>query len=199
MTTADKINAVLVFITAVYAWLTYKILKANQRTVAAMQEQTESMSRPYITATITLEPDSPVFYLRIQNTGKTSATDLSLSISRDFYKFGEVTDDHNLARLSLFNRAIDSFPPGSEVVVSLAQGFVVFGFPEDNPTCPHSFTISASYSFGLKRVTEHINIDLRPYLHTDVPQDALIRKMKDLTTALGKIEKAIVAGASNRT
>jgi len=38
----------LVIITAFYAWVTFRIMKANERTVAAMHSQIESATRPYV-------------------------------------------------------------------------------------------------------------------------------------------------------
>ena len=72
----ELLTGLLVAITAFYAWVTYRMLQANERVVESMREQSESIYRPYISVTPILEPDNPVFYLRIANLGKTSATDV---------------------------------------------------------------------------------------------------------------------------
>ncbi len=64
------LTGLLVLITGFYAWATYRILKANELVVEAMREQSEATYRPYVTAGVYLEPDNPIFYLRIANTGK---------------------------------------------------------------------------------------------------------------------------------
>ncbi len=60
-----------------------------------------------------LEPDNPIFYLRISNVGKTAANDLKLSLDKPFYPFGEKKEDNNLAECFAFKNVITSFPPGS--------------------------------------------------------------------------------------
>jgi len=187
----ELLTALLVVITTFYAWATYRILKANERVVEAMREQSEATFRPYVTVTPFLEPDNPIFYLRIANLGKTAATDLHLSIDRSFFKFGERSEHNDLASLSAFNNPINSLPPGSEIIFGLAQGFVVFAEGSDPTTCPMTFTITAKYKFGAKQVEELHVVDLRLYLHADVPQDPVIRKLRAINDSLGKLTGAV--------
>jgi len=187
----EFLTALLVVITGFYAWVTYRILKANELVVGAMREQSEATYRPYVTITLFLEPDNPIFYLRIANRGKTSATDLRLAIDRSFFKFGERSERNDLASFAAFNQPIDSLPPESEIVFGLAQGFVVFAEGADPTTCPSTFTVTAGYKFGAKQVEERHVIDLKPYLHADVPQDSLIRKLKAINDSLGKLTEAV--------
>ena len=44
----EVLTSLLVIITAFYAWVTFRIMKANERTVAAMHSQIESATRPYV-------------------------------------------------------------------------------------------------------------------------------------------------------
>lgn len=187
----EFLTSLLVAITAFYAWATYRILKANERVVEAMREQSEAVYRPYVTVTLRLEPDNPIFYLRIANLGKTPATDLRLSIDRSFFKFGERSEGKDLSSFTAFNQPIDSLPPESEIVFGLAQGFVVFADGADPTTCPTTFTVTATYKFGAKQVEERHVIDLRPYLGADVPQDPIIRKLKAINDTLGKLTGAV--------
>lgn len=46
--TMEILTAILVFITGIYAYLTYQMSKISERSVQIMNEQTEAMSRPYI-------------------------------------------------------------------------------------------------------------------------------------------------------
>lgn len=183
----EFLTALLVIITAFYAWVTYRMLKANECVVDAMRAQSEAAYRPYVSVTPFLEPDNPIFYLRITNLGKTAAMDLRLTIDRPFFKYGERSAHSDLASFSAFNQAIDSLPPDSEIVFGLAQSFVVFA-PDADPTiCPATFTVTASYKFGEKSVDERHIIDLRPYLNADVPQDPFIRKLKAIDDSIGKL------------
>lgn len=187
----EILTALLVLITGFYAWVTYRILKANELVVDAMREQSEATYRPYVTVTLFLEPDNPIFYLRITNRGKTSATDLRLAIDRSFFKFGERSERNDLASFAAFNQPIDSLAPESEIVFGLAQGFVVFAEGADQTTCPNTFAVTAGYKFGAKQVEERHVIDLKPYLHADVPQNSVIRKLKAINESLGKLTEAV--------
>ncbi len=50
-----------------------------------------------------------------------------------------------------------------------------------------TFTSTAVYGFADKEVREVNQIDLRPYLGADVPQDPYVRKLKDISEALKTI------------
>ncbi|WP_211003907.1 hypothetical protein [Rhodanobacter sp. B2A1Ga4] len=184
----EVLTGLLVLITGFYAWVTFKMLRANERVVAAMSEQTEAAYRPYVTVTPFLEPDNPIFYLRIANVGKTAALDLRLTLDKSFFKFGQPAKD--IAKFSVFTNQIDAFPAGSEIVFALAQSFVVFVNDGNNPQCPTTFSVGAQYRHGAKAVDETHLIDLRPYLNADVPQDPYVRKLKDINETLAKIAAA---------
>ena len=76
----DYLTGVLVLITGFYASATFRILRANENVVEVMHEQAEAVTRPYVSVAPVLEPDNPIFYLRISNTGKTAANKLKLTI-----------------------------------------------------------------------------------------------------------------------
>ena len=69
----EALTALLVAITGFYAFVTFQMLKVNQAAVAAVREQIESSLRPYLTVAVMIE-QFPIFHLRIDNEGKTSAT-----------------------------------------------------------------------------------------------------------------------------
>ena len=123
---------------------TYRILRANEKIVEAMHEQAVAVGRPYVIVGPVLEVDNPIFYLRVSNTGNTAAQNLRLTIDKPFFKFGEKGERNNLATFSLFNQPIESFPPGSEITFSLAQGFKVFAGDTKNRDMPHTFSITAN-------------------------------------------------------
>lgn len=186
----EWLTGILVVVTAFYAWVTFKILAANEKVVDVMRDQAWSISRPYVVIAPILELDNPIFYLRISNTGKSAAINLRLGIDKSFQMFGEMSEDRNLATLKAFNQPIGSFPPGAEITFSLAQGFVIFAGNEENPGLPHTFSVTAKYQFEGKEITEINNIDLRPYLGSGVPQDAYIRKLKSIDESLQSIAKS---------
>jgi hypothetical protein len=112
-----------------------------------------------------------------------------LTLDKSFFKFGQPTRD--IAGFSVFNNQIDAFPAGSEIVFALAQSFVVFANGGENPQCPTTFSVGARYRYGGKTVEEMHLMDLRPYLHADIPQDPYIRKLKDVNETLTKIAAAV--------
>jgi len=183
----DYLTGILVLITGFYAWATFRILRANEKVVEVMHEQAEAVTRPYISVAPILEPDNPIFYLRISNSGKTAANKLKLTIDKSFYKFGEKSGERDLATFAAFNQVIESFPPGAEITFSLAQSFVLFAEDADKEILPQSFTITAEYSYGEKTVKEDNIIDLKAYLGADIPQDPYIRKLKDISKAIDKV------------
>ena len=187
----DYLTGVLVLITGFYAWATFRILRANEKVVEVMHEQAEAVTRPYISVAPILEPDNPIFYLRISNSGKTAANKLKLTIDKSFHKFGERSGERDLATFAAFNQVIESFPPGAEITFSLAQSFVLFAEDADKEILPHSFTITAEYSYGEKTVKEDNIIDLKAYLGADIPQDPYIRKLKDISKAIDKVAKNV--------
>ena len=75
------LTTVLVSITGYYARVTHKMLKF-------MQRQSEAITRPYLTINVFSEPHGVLYYLRIANTGRTGASNVRLTLDRDFYQLG---------------------------------------------------------------------------------------------------------------
>jgi hypothetical protein len=67
----EFLTFLLVVITAVYAYLTSRILEANRRSVTAMQEQMRSATRPHVH--LDLVPESRLIEASLRNTGVTAA------------------------------------------------------------------------------------------------------------------------------
>jgi hypothetical protein len=184
----EVLTGVLVFVTGFYAWVTYKILEANRRSVAAMHEQAEAATRPYVTVNVFSVPNSVVFYLRIANTGKTGASNVRLTLDKDFFQYGNKSRP-SLKEATVFRQPIEQLPPGPEMVFGLAQGFVVLGDQADVSATPPVFSITATYSYSDKTVSETTTIDLRPYRESMDPPSAVADELKKIREALEKIGK----------
>lgn len=182
----EYLTAILVFITAIYAWLTHEMVKTSKASVDAIREQSDAISRPYIVIEPYIRPNTPFLYLRIVNVGKTAAKNLSLNIDKDFFPFGE---RENLKNLPAFNSQIDSFAPNSELLFGLGQGWVVFGKNSDQTKTPNQFKITAKFEYSGKTVTEEYYVDLRPYEGTEGAKDPLVEELE-------KIRKEIVKSNS---
>ena len=83
----EILTAILVVVTGVYAYLTYKMSNMSERSVQMMKEQTEAMSRPYLIVQPIVRPHTPFLYLKIYNSGKTPALNVKLELDMDFYQF----------------------------------------------------------------------------------------------------------------
>jgi hypothetical protein len=175
----EVLDGLLVVITAFYALMTYK-------TVKAMQQQTEAISRPYITINAFSEPNGFILYLRIANTGRTGASKVRLSLDRDFYQFGK-RDRPSLREATIFQQPIDQLPPGAEMIFGLAEHFVVLGSDADSLVTPPVFSINATYSYGKNNVSETTTIDLRPYKGSMSPPSAIADELKRIRNQLERI------------
>ena len=108
----DILTALLVVITGFYAWVTFRILRANEAVVQAMRDQLEAQSRPYVYPSLFVVPGTNIFGLRVKNTGKTAANNLRLSIDKDFFLLAKKEDAQNLRKMNAFSKPIASSPLG---------------------------------------------------------------------------------------
>jgi hypothetical protein len=181
MTVIDYLTAILVFVTTIYSYLTYKMAKASESSVQAMREQSEAMLRPYVTIAPFVRPNTTVLYLRIENTGRTAAENLQLSIDKDFFQFGEAgSHEKNIRTKAAFSEQIKSLPPGGKLIFALAQGFIIFGAGTNSNCVPQQFTITAKYLFGGKEFNEINHIDLRPYIGSEGEHDPVVEELEKL-------------------
>jgi hypothetical protein len=183
----DYLTAILVLVTAIYSYLTYKMANASEASVQAMREQSEAMLRPYITISAFVRPHTPFLYLRIENTGKTAAENLQLSMNKDFFQFGEANrPDRNLRTMKAFVEPIRSLPPGGKLIFVLGQGFVIFAEDADQAAVPRQFTVRAVYHFGAKKIDEVNHIDLMPYIGSEGERDPVVDELEKLRKLIEK-------------
>ncbi len=183
----DYLTAILAFITGIYAWSTNRMARAADASLQAVVAQSEAMLRPYVTISPWIRPKALFFYLRISNSGRTAATNLRLTIDRDFFQWGHADrPDHNLRTKSVFSQAIDSLSPGAELLFGLGQGPVLFGPGARPEVTPVQFSVTAAYEFFGKAVVEVSRIDLRPFLGSDGEPDPLIEELERIRSAIEK-------------
>ncbi len=192
MSSTDWLTLALVAITGWYAWITGRILKANESMVQAVRDQQYAATRPYVQLTITVRVGTTLVYLQVENVGKTAAADLTLSMDRDFYQLGEKTERANLRNAAAFSQPIRSLAPGARLRFLLGTGSSIFG--GDDTRCPQRFDVVAMYSTGSERVVETSAIDLKPYLHTEAESDPIaeeLAKLRDKFSELTRIRECI--------
>lgn len=183
MNTLELLTTLLVLITGVYAYLTYRLAKASESTVTEMREQSEATSRPYVVFSMPKIANNPFTFLQVENTGKTPAMNLKLSLGPEFDKISNLPSMQRLKGSHLFTRTSDSFPPNSPVLFHLGIGSTLGGenekkYPQDK------FSITAEYSFGAHTVKETTWIDVNQFhdsmLFTDPIVDALKKIEEEL-------------------
>lgn len=157
----EFLTAALVVITTVYACLTHRISKANQQVVQVMREQSDALTRPYVTVAAVTEPGSPNLYLRISNTGKTAAEKLRLKLDRNFYMWADKTQD--LAMQHIFRHEAASFAPGAVLTFGLIESFNLFAEDSDHKVTPLVFKVQATYRYLGNSVEEETIIDLQQF------------------------------------
>ena len=185
----EILTATLVLVTASYAISTFRLVKANEEMAEQMKAQMEELNRPLVTATILTEPDNPILYLLIANRGRSAARNLRLRLNKSFQQFGRTGESENISKFPAFTGEIESFPPGSELIFCLAQGFLIFAEESEQEDLPWQFSVTTHYTFGHKEFSEEHCIDLSGYRSSVLPQDPVVRKLKDIAQQLEKIVK----------
>lgn len=192
MTTGEIItisgNLLLVVITGVYAYFTFRILQANQRVADEMRLQRRDLLRPIIT----IGPyviHGVILALAVKNTGASPAANLRLSVDTDFYTFGEAGEDRNLKTFPMFSESISTFAAGAELHVWLSQGFNLDAEKDGKPLTPKQFGVTAVYEFQEERYDELSHVDLRPYMKTSAFRAPWEDELKKIREALDKIAK----------
>jgi hypothetical protein len=183
----ECLTAILVIITAIYAYLTHRIAKASEASVDAVRAQSEAMARPYVTVAPYIRPHTPILYLRIENSGRTGAENLRLTIDRDFFQFGEGDNaEKNLRTRSAFTAPIDTLAPGHQLNFALGQGWVLFGENARPDITPPQFNVTAEYEFRGRRIVEVNRIDLRAYLGSEGERDPIVEELEQIRKAIEK-------------
>jgi hypothetical protein len=183
MTSTDWLTLALVVITAFYAWATFRILRANEAVVAAMQAQTEAQLRPYVIAYAAPRIGTTLMCLHIENQGRSAAQNLRLTMDKNFYPNAEKNEHENLAKLSAFKEPIRSLAPGARITFNLGVGHKILRSGPDD-LCPQVFSVHAEYDLGTKHYTDNNTVDLRPLVHSAVVFDPVAQELEKLRKAL---------------
>lgn len=183
----EILTALLVLITGFYAWVTHRILKANEAAVEVVREQSEAISRPYVYATLNLLSDSPIYVLTIKNHGKTAAENLRIRIDRDFYLFQGQKDAKNIRDLFAFRKIIKSFPPDAELNFWLGTTLDIHGKNKKILNDVEGFEISMTYECSGRTIKECTFLDFRPFLSSSLPRHHVAKELQNI----GKILKTI--------
>jgi hypothetical protein len=198
MTVADKINLGIalaagasVIVTTFYVIFTRGILKANRDAVAAMREQTTELSRPRVAIWPHVRIGTQILCLSVKNVGNSSAHNLRMEVDRDFYVFGEKSDDKNLRLFNAFQYPIDALPPGAELLFYLHVSSQLFAPNADPITNVKKFSIRARYEFTGREYDERTDIDFNAYYSTVVPQDVIAEEVEKVHKELKELRRSL--------
>ena len=185
-----------VLLTAMFAGLTFFILRANRAAVGAMREQMADQNRPFVTVTVQVRMGTSVIQLLVRNVGRSPAQNLRLCLDRDFFQFGEKSESRNLAKQSAFSQPIDCLPPMSELLFDLGMGFKIFEGGADPTICPHTFEVSAEYEYGKTKYSEKTHADLRPYMGTSVPHHPVVEELERVRKSIDNLSGVVKQSAN---
>jgi hypothetical protein len=185
----DWLTLALVLITGFYAWATFRILRANEAVVLAMESQTEAQLRPYVVVSVAPRIGTTLLLLEVQNTGRSPAVDLRLRMDKEFFPHAERRDSENIAKLSAFTEPIESLAPGARLQFILGVGGTIFAAGVDDALCPKVFSVKAQYRYAGHAYDEDNTIDLRPMLHSAAIHDPIAEEVKRLRESVEKLLK----------
>lgn len=183
-------------LTAMFAGLTFFILRANRAAVGAMREQMADQNRPFVAVTVQVRMGTPVIQLLVRNIGRSPAQNLRLRLDRDFFQFGEKAEARNLAKQSAFSQPIYCLPPMSELLFDLGMGFKIFEGGADPTICPHTFEMSAEYEYGKNKYSEKTHVDLRPYMGTSVPHHPVVEELERVRKSIDNLSGVVKQSAN---
>lgn len=178
------LTAVLVLITAIYAYLTHRMVKASEASVRLMKAQADAISRPYVSISLVKQSNNPFIFLRVENTGETTARDMTLNLGPEFEKVQHLQGPKELKASYLFIKTLASFPPRSPVFFLLGLGA---SFMADDKTRPQqTFSIIAKYSFSGQTVNETTWLDVNQYNSTSLETDPVVDVLNKIKDELAK-------------
>jgi len=192
MTLTDVLTSLLVVITGYYAWITHRILRANEAIVATAREQSEAISRPYMQVSLKVRANHPTFELYITNIGHTAARQVKLTLDDDFVHFGK----RNLREFNAFSQVIETFAPREEITFFLGSAHEMFSGIHDPAISPHMFGLTVVYFYGTRKILERVVIDIRPYLNANLPSDFIGQELKELRNELKQIRETVQRAAN---
>jgi hypothetical protein len=180
------INALLVLITGVYAIFTFKILKANQRVADEMALQRRDILRPIISIGPEFD-EYLVASLVIENSGQSPATNVVLTLDKDFYPFAEVNEANNLKSYSIFSRPISTLASRATLRFDLAQGFNLDKSHNGKTLTPLEFKITAQYEYLDQKFNDEFHLDLKPFMRSTRRRSMQVDELEKIRKAIEKM------------
>lgn len=185
----NLLTFVLVIITCIYAWLTWRIANSTSNSIKLQQEQFEATMRPVISVNLEIR-ENVVFCLKITNSGRSTAERLKLTLDSDFVPFAAVSGT-NLRDMIAFSKEIPTLAPGEGLRFNLTQGFNVDTTIDGKNLTPSAFSVRARYDGLGRRYDEVRVVDFMPYMGTHNPLSAAeaLRRLDETIKTLSKQQR----------
>ncbi len=188
----DYLTATLALITAIYAFITHRILIANQKAVKVMERQIEESTRPYVLAHAYTPMGSQSFELQITNLGKSVAYDVSLKLDKEIYIGGVVKNESKFSELPIFRDGMPSMAPGFKISFYLGTSFKVLSGDENQVKSPKEFKITISYRNGRGRKYEDFfNVNIGVFEQSAIHYPDGTQSLKKIADMISKIENTL--------
>ena len=180
----ELLTSLLVIITGVYAYFTYRILRANERVVGTIQEQINSSVRPYVY--FDLVTDGPLIIAKIKNTGLTAAHDVSVNIDPKLL----VTLHGRTFDARITSTLITLMPPGKEIEEFIES---YSAFEKENPSLKYKGNLSYRDVNGRDYMESfEIDLSIRKDL-TYIGRPNIPNEIKKMNDHLSKISSNLEA------
>ena len=153
---------ILAFTTIIYATLTFFIALSNHKMTKQVELQTQAFLRPVISINI-IRRQGVILSLKISNTGNSPASNVTLNIDKNFFRFAEHKPDSNIKNYPAFKFPIPQLAVNDELIFDLCQGFNFDIEHEGEIITPKEFVITTSYLYLDKKYDETHHIDIKPY------------------------------------
>lgn len=180
------LTAVLVVITGVYVYLTYRMAKASEAASTLMKEQSDAIARPYVSISLVKRHNNPHIFLRIENTGQTTARDMTLSFGPEVEGVKEIEEIQKIRGSYLFTKTLASFPPHSPVFFLLGFGSSLSCDNKNASKTPLSIT--AKYSYGHQTFTETSWLDVNQYDGSALDTNPIVSALGHIKEEIGKMK-----------
>ena len=176
------LTAALVLVTAIYAYLTYRMAKASETSARLMEEQSQALTRPYVSVSLVKRHNNPHIFLRVENTGQTTARNMTLRFGPEIESVQTLQGIKEIKDSYLFTKTLASFPPQSPVFFIFGHGASLFSTDKD--IAHKTLSATATYSFISQTISETTWLDVNQYNASALDTDPIV-------SALGHIKEEI--------
>ncbi|WP_375285902.1 hypothetical protein [Sphingomonas sp.] len=149
---ASAVSAIgVLLITALYAWLTYRLAKAAEA-------QVWEASRARVVASVGTNQGGQLFLLEIENLGSSPAENLYVKIDKPLHQ--QLGRDLPVTDAPFFKNGVRSFPSGKPLKFALGVSFRWLDDKTDRDLHPVTFDVTVTYRTFGRQISDVFQIDM---------------------------------------